>query len=493
MSVPSLPRVLGPWMAAAIVVGTVIGTGVFKKANKVTQNAPEFGLSISVWIFGGLLTLLGAFALAEVAVRYPKAGGNYVFLREGFGRRMAFLWGWVEFWIIRSASMAALAYMFTESLHDILKDAAGSREDVASFWMRQSFTIALIAALSALNIRGTRLGAGVQLVLTILKVASIIALVLLPWIVLAIVGNPVHPPRFENLQPMWPSDWSKVNWGGFGVALVAVMWAYDGWMNIGPIAEEVRNPGRNLPLALLLGVLLLITLYVSAQVSYYLVIPRGEIAALQDTPVATEFCLRLLGSIGVLIASLILMLSVFGSLNGNVLIAPRLLFAMGRDGLAPEVLSRLHPRFLTPAAGTIAFAIWSGLLVLIGGLMTRYRLPTIGGLDLNLPRDKSLFDAMTDYAMVGVITMGTLAVAAIFPLRVRDRAITRTLPYRCWAYPLPPVLYVLVMCAVLVNMFLEPEQRTEAIVGIGFIALGALVYEMIFSRASKSHRAAVSD
>src|SRR5580658_8369498 len=138
---PTLPRVLGPWIATAIVVGTVIGSGVFKKGRNVAENVPEFGMAMAVWVLGGLLALLGAFALAEIAVLFPRAGGNYVFLREAYGRWAGFLWGWVEFWIIRSASIAALATMFTESLHDVLRQSLNpGQPEVLSFWVRQALT-----------------------------------------------------------------------------------------------------------------------------------------------------------------------------------------------------------------------------------------------------------------------------------------------------------------------------------------------------------------
>src|SRR5580692_9362366 len=143
---PTLPRVLGPWIATAIVIGTVIGSGVFKKGRNVAENVPEFGMAMSVWVLGGLLALLGSFALAEIAVLYPRAGGNYVFLREAYGRWAGFLWGWVEFWINRSASIAALAIMFTESFHDVLRQSLypGQSVEVLSFWQRQFFTVAVI-------------------------------------------------------------------------------------------------------------------------------------------------------------------------------------------------------------------------------------------------------------------------------------------------------------------------------------------------------------
>lgn len=475
-----LPRVLGPWIAAAIVVGNVIGTGVFKKGTKVAENAPEFGLGISVWIVGGILVLLGALAMAEIAVRLPRAGGNYVYLREGFGRRAAFLWGWVDFWIIRSASIAVLAYMFMEFFHETLKDLTGVQGDVIAFWPRQVCVIGLIVFLSLLNIRGTRLGGKVQLGLTILKVLSLVLIALLPFVVLLIADDPKYPPRTSLLSPVWPSDGTPVNWTKYGAALVAVLWAYDGWMNFGNVAEEIRNPSRNIPLAALGGVLLIIALYVSANVAYYLVIPQPEMIALKDRPLATEFFTRLLGPIGMAIASSIMMVSVLGALNGNVLVAPRLLFAMGGDGLASPKFRELHPRYATPMTGTIAYAAWSCLMIVLGGLLTQNQLPLIGGIDFNIPAGETLFDILTDFAIVGIVTMGTLAVAAIFPLRNRDPG--HDLPYRCIGYPLVPILYILVNAFVLYTMFAEDAQRFKAIVGIGFIAIGWVVYELRFKK-----------
>src|SRR5262245_19186483 len=187
----SLPRVLGPWIATAIVVGTVIGSGVFRKARNVAENVPEFGLAMGVWVLVGLLALLGALAIVEVAVLFPRAGGNYVFLREAYGKMFGFMWGWVEFWIIRSASIAALATMFTDSFHDVLKEALhpdemrqlkpGETLEVLAFWPRAFLTALVIAGLAAVNARGTRLGGGLQFVITIVKIASLLFIIVLPF------------------------------------------------------------------------------------------------------------------------------------------------------------------------------------------------------------------------------------------------------------------------------------------------------------------------
>jgi amino acid transporter len=270
------------------------------------------------------------------------------------------------------------------------------------------------------------------------------------------------------------------------VALVGVLWAYNGWMNIAPIAEEVKEPQRNIPLSLLAGVFILIALYCGANFAYHLVLPRDAIVAkdaeghLSSTPLATQFVSVLVGPVGVLIASAIVMTSVLGALNGNILVGPRLLYAMGRDRLAPESFALLHARYRTPALAIVVMSGWSALLVLCVGALTQYRLPVIplgfAELDLNVPPGKSPFDIMTDYVIFGSATFETLAVATIFVLRRKVPPTPENRPYRCPGYPVVPALYVVIMGAVLVNMFVSPEQRTEALVGMGFIAAGAAVY-----------------
>jgi amino acid transporter len=483
--------VLGPWIATAIVVGTVIGSGVFVKGRKVADNVPEFSLVMGVWVLGGLLALLGSLALAEVAVLFPKAGGNYVFLREGYGRWAGFLWGWVEFWIIRAASIAALATMFTSSFHDVLRqslhpDTKGV--EVLTFWPRQLLTVLVIGTLTFVNVRGTRLSGAVQFGITLLKVASLLFIIALPFAVYAVVSEPSYPPKAENLSPAWPTN--GINLSGIGVALVGVLWAYHGWMNIAPIAEEVKQPQRNIPLALIAGVFLLIALYCGAQFAYHIVLPRDAIIAkdaagqLSSTPLATQFVAALVGPVGVVIASAIVMTSVLGALNGNILVGPRLLYAMGQDRLAPVALSRLHPQYQTPWLAIIVMSGWASLLVLGVGALTQYRLPTIplgfATLDVNVPPGKSPFDIMTDFAIFGSVTFETLAVATIFVFRRTIPPTPENRPYRCWGYPVVPALYIAIIGAVLVNMFLTPEQRTEALVGMGFIASGAAVYALFY-------------
>jgi amino acid transporter len=459
-------------MATAIVVGTVIGSGVFKKPHAIARAVPDSGLVAVVWILGGVLVLLGALSYAEIAVLYPRAGGNYVFLREGYGRLAGFLWGWVEFWIIRSASLAALATVFTESLNDVFGNEsfqqlvglpAGARLD---FWGQRTVTVAVLLGLALVNIRGTTWGGGLQVAITLVKVGSLVGIALLPFILLARSTTPPGGvmPTAANLQPIWPAD-GAISLSGLGSALLGVLWAYHGWMNIAPVAEEVRNPQRNLPLALLLGVGTIIVLYLSANLAYYMTMPGTQMAdvAMKDTPVATAFARNLLGPIGVLLASAAIMCSVFGALNGNLLVGPRLLYAMGEDGLAPRVLRDVHPRYQTPAAAIAVLAGWAVLLVLGVAVLTH-----VGWLDPT----KSHFDRLTDFAMFGAVIFETLAVLSIFMFRWRLPNTER--PYRCPGYPFVPALYCVLPVFVMCNMFFA--EPVEALAGLGFIAAGALVY-----------------
>lgn len=486
---PKLLRVLGPMTAMAVVVGTVIGSGVFKKPQTVAENVPYFSLAALVWILGGLLALLGSLALAEVAVLYPKAGGNYVFLREAYGRLAGFLWGWVDFWIIRAASLAALATIFTESLCDILRnhafqEATGLTSHPAwlTYWPQRWLTVAVIMGLACVNVRGVRWGGFLQLFITLVKIGSLLAIMVLPFLAGFLVDRAVPAPQPDNLSPFWPDDWPRVDLGKFGVALVGVLFAYHGWMNIVPIAGEVRNPHRNLPLALLGGTAIVIILYLGVNLSYSLIIPRPELALVKETTVATVFSMRLLGPMGAAAASAAVMCSAFGALNGNLLVGPRLLYAMGEDRLAPRTLGAVHPRYRTPALAILLTGAWASALVVLAAALTRHRLPTLSlagfTLDINVPQNKALFDILTDFAMFGALIFETLAVASIFVFRRRLPHVDR--PYRCWGYPAVPALYVLLMAGVLANMFFQ--QRTESLIGLGFIALGASVYFLLARR-----------
>jgi amino acid transporter len=478
---PGLLRALGPMMATAVVVGTVIGSGIFKKPQSVAANVPNFGVVALVWIMGGVLALMGALALTEVAVLFPKAGGNYVFLREGYGRLAGFLWGWVEFWIIRAASIAALSTLFAESLNDILRNV--NPDNKLSFWEQRALTVALIFALAVVNIRGVRWGGGLQLLITLIKVGSLTAITFLPLLLLfgkAATTRVTIPQAGVGFAYFLPPV--VFTWSGLGTAFLGVLWAYHGWMNLAAMGAEVKNPQRNIPVAFLTGVGTVIFLYLGANLAYHLVIPQGEMAKLTETNVATEYCLRLLGSAGAMAASAAVMCSVFGAVNGNLLVGPRVLFAMGEDRLAPKALGAIHRNYHTPALAIAVVAAWAVLLVLLVGAVSYFGLPVLefGGwvIDLNPPPNKPPFDILTDYVMFGAVIFETLAVTTIFVLRKKLPQAERS--YRCWGYPVVPALYLILPAFIVANMF--SEQKMEVAVGTAFIALGAAVYGLFLRR-----------
>jgi APA family basic amino acid/polyamine antiporter len=461
---PGLVRALGPLTAMAVVVGTTIGSGVFKKAQLVAANVPDLGTTALAWVLVGVLALLGGLTIAEVASLYPLAGGPYVLLREAYGRAAGFLWGWVDFWIIRSASIAALATIFSESLFNVLRDPAiagrlGYSPSTASLAPSNEVyaTLAVIFGLALVNVRGVKWGGLLQLFITLVKVGSLVVIVALPFLLTATeVADP------DPLPKDWKHPPAAFSLSGFATALLGVLWAYHGWMNGATAAGEVKEPHRNVPISLIGGVLVIIALYLGANFAYTRVIPQDQMANVVDKPVATEFCVRLLGSAGTVIMSAVVMCSVFGALNGNILVGPRVFFAMGEDGLAPQALGRVHPRYHTPAVAIMVLTAWSMLLV-IGVALLKHS----GSLQEQAP-----FDALTDFAMFGVVIFETMAVLSIFVFRWRYPKAER--PYRCWGYPLTPVLYVLLPALILGNFFIA--QQLQAVSGVAIILTGALVY-----------------
>jgi amino acid transporter len=464
-----LIRALGPAMATAVVVGTVIGSGIFKKPQSVAANIDSFGLTALVWILGGVLVFLGALALGEVAVLYPRAGGNYVFLREAYGRMAGFLWGWVEFCIIRAASLGALATVFSESFNDLMGRPLG-------YWPLQALTMSTIVVLAGVNILGVRWGGGLQLFITLVKIGSLLGILALPFLVAALAGSDstVPKPDTENMMPILPEDWGAIRWSGVGTALLGVLWAYHGWMNVAPVAEEIRRPQRNLPLALILGVAIIVFLYLGANLAYSLVLTRDEMKEMTATPVVTGFSEYLLGPKGAAVASAVVMCSVFGALNGNILVGPRVLYAMGEDRLAPRALAEVHARFHTPTVAIIVLAIWSCLLVAVIGVVCR--VPAFG------LADKNVFDILTDFVIFASVVFETMAVVSIFVFR-RTRPDAER-PYRCWGYPVVPALYVILPALVLFNMCFE--RQLQVVGGTLFVGLGALVYLVLYRNTTAS-------
>ena len=446
----TLPRVLGRFDALTVVVGSIIGSGIFLKPAAVAQSLDSFGLIIGVWIVVGLITLCGSLAVAELAAMLPHAGGPYVFLREAYGRLPAFLLGWTEFWVIRTGSLGALSAATTIYLSQLVPLGHQGQEIAA---------IGIVMFLCGINTVGTRWAARVQNVTTTTKVAFLLVIIVLPFALGRAQGN--------LLLPLLPETYSPSLWKGLGAAMIAVLWPYDGWVHVSSVAEEIRNPQRNVPLALGLGMLIVIVLYVAANVAYHAVLPLDQIR--QSSAVAADACRALLGPIGGSLVAMGVMCSTFGALNANVLTGPRMYFAMARDGLLPDSLRRIHERYQTPANAILLQGGWAIVLIVIAYAWK------------GDPREA--FDVLTNYVIFGASVFYALAVAAVFVLRRRRPELPR--PYRTWGYPVVPALYLVFFGAALASLLIVTPRESAA--GTALILAGMAFYIVMERRRRRSH------
>ncbi len=471
-----LPRILGPFDAVMIVVGSIIGSGIFLKAGRIAADLGQsygFGPIILVWAAMGLVTLCGSLALGELAAMLPQAGGPYVYLREAYGRLWAFLWGWTEFWIVRTGSLGALAcatVIYGDSFLSTLEEQQLLPGVLAaivplSHWWQCAVSIALILTCTAVNVIGTRRAAQLQNVTSVIKVAFLIFLILGP---LALFKADVG-----NLVPTWPSTnlvMTGAFWKAIGLAMIAVLWPYDGWINIAPVAEEIREPQRNVPRALTMGMLIIISVYLLANLSYHLVLPMNQVAGKQA--VATDVSKILLGPAGAWVAAMCVMVSTFGALNSNLLCGPRIYFAMARDRLFPAAIRQVHSRFQTPANAIVAQTAWSLVLVLVAYIWT---MPSAAPASESPPSKTTAeanatsiietpatpgdaFDVLTDFVIFGGSIFYAMAVGAVFVLRFKRPELAR--PYKTWGYPFTPGLYLFAFGAALVSMLATKLPQT---------------------------------
>ncbi len=479
----TLPRVLGPLAAFSAVVGSVIGSGIFLVAAKVTSNVPFLAGIVLVWVIGGIFSGAGALTLAELGAMLPQAGGLYVFLRAAYGSLPAFLFGWAEFLVVRSGSMATLAAAFAQYFAHVV---APPKSIPVKLWEAGAAVLA-ITVVTIVNVLGARRGGTLQVIGTALKVGGIATLIALPFLLGA--GS------VANLTPFWPtSQGSATIFKGMMAAMVSVLWAYDGWTNVTPIAEEIRDPGRNIPRALIIGMVVLITAYLGMTLAYHYVLPMtriqtaGKDAEHFESAVAAIYCDQLLGTPGVIAISLLVMCSTFIALNGNALAGPRAYFAMARDGLFPAALCRVHPTFQTPANAIIAQALWAILLILSGTFLI---MVPPAGWEHVLPgwilvawktlNKTPLYDVLYTYVIFGALIFYMLAIASVFVLRARRPDLPR--PYRTLGYPVTPLLFVASVLLLLGNMLVDDQSRIPSLVGLGIIAAGVPAY-WFFRRSS---------
>ncbi|HEY2252731.1 MAG TPA: amino acid permease, partial [Planctomycetaceae bacterium] len=450
--IESLPRVLGLFDAVMVVVGSIIGSGIFLKVGNVAGALHAFGPIMGVWIGVGIVTLCGSLALAELAAMMPRAGGPYVYLREAYGPAPAFLWGWTEFWVVRTGSVGALSCATVLYLSQIT---------AMSHWTQGCLAIAIVVGLSAINMVSTRWGATVQNVATVVKVGFLAGIICLPMLMGATSAT--------NLEPIWPAEASSSLLKGLGVAMIAVMWPYDGWINISPVAEEIREPQRNVPRGLAIGMLIVMVVYAGANISYHLTLPMDRLAGIRDAAtgeylaghkptetVASDLFAVLFGSLGGKIAALGVMCSTFGAVNSNMLTGPRIYFAMARDGVLPAAIRTVHSRHQTPFNAILIQGIWTTILLIV---FYSWK-----------DRPKDAFDGLTDSVIFAGMIFYGLSVGAVYVLRRTQRDLPR--PYRTWGYPFTPALLLVVYVCVAANELIVHPQETRvvaALIGAGVV------------------------
>lgn len=450
---PSLLRALGPGMAVAIVVGNVIGSGIFAKPGRIAAEAGRFDLIIAVWIVGGVLCLLGALCFAELATMLPHAGGLYVYLREAYGKLTAFLFGWQEFLFNRPASTAALSMIFVGSLGIAFGFDFG-------IFVTLALAIALQIAAIGINVVGVLWGGRVQAATTIIKAGFVAFVAVVPFVLEVGGRSVIDSANFSaTIDPAQSSMATQI-----AAVLLSVMWAYNGWHGIAPVAEEIRNPQRNIPIALFGGIGLLILLYLSANVAYHAVVPIAEMAIPKNQEHVAELMVtRLLGDWGGKLMSIGVMVSTLGAINSNLLLGPRVPFAMGRDKVFYPILGEVHARFRTPAVAILVQGCLGVAMVLASAVLVEY---------VDYFKQKSIFGILTDCIIFVSSIFYALSVGAVIVLRRKQP--DRQRPYRTLGYPIVPILYIIVYGWFLVYVYLG--KPAESLIGLGMIALGIPVF-----------------
>ncbi len=452
----SLVRGLGPLAATAIVVGNVIGTGVFLKSRVMTCNVGTPGGVIAVWIVAGLLSLAGALTYAELAAMWPRAGGEYVFIRNAYSSRLAFLFGWMRFFASGAGSLAALAVGFAIFLNVLANgalDTAYFTLDLPGysvpFGTLQIVALTAIAGVTLINCASVSLGGKFATVLTAIKVGSIVALG---------VGAIVFAHgRWTNF--LLPGDGGACEGvsgaamggsAGFAAAMLGALWAYNGWNEMTFVSGEVKNPQRNIPLALCIGMIVCITLYVFVNTTYFYVLTPVEVASVPaNSSVAGVVVERFLGDIAVSLIAAAMMISTLGALHTSTMANSRVTYAMAHDGLFPKSLAQVSERTHVPVRVLLVQGVWASVLALSGS-----------------------YDTLTDYVIfVNWIFFGLVIVSIFF---IRKRVPRSEGAYRAWGYPIVPLLFLLTTTWLLVSTLVTAPIRS--LIGLALVVLGLPVY-----------------
>jgi len=441
---------IGLRMATVLVVSVIVGSGVFKKIAPMSAELGSPILVILCWVLAGLISLAGALSNAEMASMYPDSGGEFIYYQKVYGRFFAFLYGWGNFTVMKSAAIAALAYIFAESFNSLFPLPIFSTSfpvfENASVKLLASF---LIAFLSFINFRGVQFAERLSSLFTYLTISAIVLFIVL--------GLSSSVGSFENLiTPSTTFDQSKLEgWGVFKLITLASLgafWGYEGWNHIGYLGEEVKNPERNLPLALGFGTSIVILLYVSLNIVFAKVLPIDTFIALNQNTnkiAAVEVANALFGNIGGILLACLILCTTFTSTNSSILMSARIYYAMARDGLFFKRAAKVHPTYKTPSVALAWQALWSVALIWSGS-----------------------FDQLTDMLIfASFIFYGSTALAVII-LRIKQPAVPRK--YRVWGYPFVPALFVLFCIALVIVTIIN--QPKEALWGLGLIATGIPFY-----------------
>jgi len=426
-----LPRVLGLWDIVGIVIGGVVGSGIFIVPAVIASEVASPLLILSVWVVGGLLSFFGALAFAELSAAYPQAGGIYVYLRESYGSLIAFLFGWTVFLVIDSGAIATLAVGISTKYLPYFLPLSDATAKLVS--------VMIIVMLVVINYVGVRWGANLQNFLTIIKFFALVVVSVIVFIF--VKGNTA------NFVKPAPESFSWGLFGSFGVALVAVLWAYKGWEAATYSAGETKRPEKNVPWGIFIGMIAVIVIYFITNLAYLYAFPASQMA--QSDRIASDAMSVAIGPIGATVIAVIILLSMTGAANQVLLTSPRIYYAMAKDGLFFSKLSSVHSKFLTPHISIVVIGIWSIILSLSG-----------------------TFEQLFTYVIFGQWIFFGLTAGAVIILRKKRPDLPR--PYKTVGYPFTPIIFILAALVISLNTLVN--EFFNALAGLVIICLGLPAY-----------------
>lgn len=435
---PQLQRKISLFGLTMIAVGSCIGAGIFVTPGGIAQEIPHAGFFLLVWLVGGLVALTGALTFAELGGLFPKAGGVYVFLREAYGERVAFLYGWATLLIVNTGSMAALALAFSHYMSVLVP---------MGHWQQVILSMLLLLVLTLINIRGIEQSQQLTSGMTVIKLLCILGIVILAFLF-------SEPGRGSQIWSLNRHDLPNVG-SALLAGLVGVLWAFGGWHHASYLAGEAIHPQRTVPRAMFLGAVLVTVTYVLVNLAYLLLLNPAEMAA--SNRVAADAITTVWPAGGKWIAGVI-SLSVAGTIAIYTMSAPRIYFAMAQDGVFFPALAKLHPRFRTPANAMLVQVVWAIVLILVWGTI------------------ESLFTYVT------FIDIAFMCLAGISLFIFRRRISTENRPYQVFGYPIVPLVFIGITGAFVINtVFVRPQ---EALAGLAVLGLGLLVF-YLFKRGEE--------